>query len=236
MKPRLVLGIAIATAVAVVIAVVAWPRNTHTANTSVRSAKIDPQVRPRTGDTAPTEAPKKPVRMVMTESGPQPAIERAPREWVDPKNGALNREIVDSIPDPEADAREQLAYKRGRLRLALFESAQECSNGVDSNDSIEIEYDLVVKSENLVAQNVRVKHSSLPDPGVQSCIVNAVRDLSTIAEGVPDMTEAKSVLISMHDIYVGKAKRDRQDQAASATPDEPTAVDKPTASPPPGSE
>src|SRR5262245_51348587 len=99
--------------------------------------------------TAAREAPpaEKP-RMVLTESGWRPqTTRRQPREWVDPRSGAINREILDAVPDPDAAAQEELKYRKSRLRLTLSDNAAPCWAGGDSKEEIELEYTLVVDHE-----------------------------------------------------------------------------------------
>lgn len=145
---------------------------------------------------------KKPVEMVMTESGLKPKTNRKPRVWVDPVSGAINREVVDSVPDPESEAREELKYRKSRLRLALSDEAASCWSGGDSREEIELEYTLIVEGEVIRTDNVRVKSSGITQPSVERCIVDSVRDLRAFAEAIPDMREEQGLTISMHDLYV----------------------------------
>lgn len=186
-----------------------------------RNAKIDVTGR-QPEKTAPV-ASREPTKMVMTESGLRPMTGREPRTWVDPRNGAVNREIVDAVPDPEAAARQEIEYRKSRLRLSLTEQAEACWNGDDSKEEIELEYTLVVKNENIRTENVRVKTSSLTNPTVQRCIIDAVRDVSSFADKVPDMREEQGLIMSLHDIYVANKKHERQNDKST---DPKTSIDK----------
>src|SRR4029079_11161914 len=88
---------------------------------------------------APERPAADPPRMVMTESGLRPqTTRREPRTWVDPVSGAVNREILDAVPDPAAAAAEQLKYRKSRLRLSLADAAAPCWSGGDPKDEIEL--------------------------------------------------------------------------------------------------
>jgi hypothetical protein len=192
-----------------------------------RSTKIDVRgVKPGHEDAPPVEKP----RTVLTESGWRPQTTRkTPREWIDPVSGAVNREILDAVPDPAAAAAEELKYRKSRLRLSLADAAAGCWTGGDSNDEIELEYTLVVDKEMIRADNVRVKTSSISDPTVERCIIDSVRDMRTPGDRIPDMHEDQGLIMSLHDLYDRNA-RDAQSRAASD--DKPTPVDRPTARPP----
>jgi hypothetical protein len=183
-------------------------------------------VKPGHEDAPPVEKP----RTVLTESGWRPQTTRkTPREWIDPVSGAVNREILDAVPDPAAAAAEELKYRKSRLRLSLADAAAGCWTGGDSNDEIELEYTLVVDKEMIRADNVRVKTSSISDPTVERCIIDSVRDMRTPGDRIPDMHEDQGLIMSLHDLYDRNA-RDAQSRAASD--DKPTPVDRPTARPP----
>jgi hypothetical protein len=168
--------------------------------------------------------------MVLTESGWRPQTTRkTPREWIDPVSGAVNREILDAVPDTEAAAAEELKYRKSRLRLTLADAAASCWTGGDSRDEVEIEYTLIVDKEVIRADNVRVKTSSITDPTVERCIVDSVRDMRAPGDKIPDLQEQQGVILSLHDLYDRHA-RDAQNRGASD--DKPTPADRPTAPPP----
>jgi hypothetical protein len=171
-----------------------------------RSAKIDlRELNPATPEAPPAEKPK--PRMVMTESGLRPqTMRKKPREWVDPVSGALRREILDGVPDPEAAAAEELKYRKSRLRLTLADNAAPCWSGGDSKEEIELEYTLVVEKEVIRADNVRVKTSNISDPTVERCIIDSVRDLRTLGDKIPDMREDQGVFMSLHDLHDRNAR------------------------------
>jgi hypothetical protein len=196
---------------------------------SSRTAKIEAPIR-RVEPGAPAEAPpaKEPVKMVMTESGLRPMTARQPREKIDPRNGSTMREIVDSVPDSAAAAREELTYRKQRLRLTLSDEAAACWGGGDEKDEIELEYTLVVQNEVIRTENVRVKQSGIKNPTVERCIIDAVRDLRSFAEKIPDMREEQGLIMSLHDLYA----RNRSTRPNKSEPDQPDPADRPTAVPP----
>jgi hypothetical protein len=168
--------------------------------------------------------------MVLTESGWQPqTMRRQPREWVDPVSGAINREILDAVPDPDAAAQEELRYRKSRLRLTLSDSAAPCWAGGDSKEELELEYTLVVEHEVIRADNVRIKNSSITNPTVERCIVESVRDLRAPGDKLPDLREDQGLIMSLHDLY----DRNARELQSGAKPDEQRSpVDRPTAKPP----
>ena len=196
--------------------------------TAGRSAKVEVRgVKPASPD---HPAPDKP-RMVMTESGLRPQTTRKqPRTWVDPVSGAVNREILDAVPDPEAAAATELTYRKSRLRLTLADAAAQCWSGGDSRESIELEYTLVVEKEVIRADNVRVKESNIADPTVARCIVDAVRDLRTLGDKIPDMREDQGLIMSLHDLY---DRNLREAKSNAKRDDKLEPYDRPTAQPPP---
>jgi hypothetical protein len=194
------------------------PRATRTATRDVA---------PSLGSTSP-EAPK--PRMVMTESGLRPQTTRkAPRQWVDPVSGAVNREILDAVPDPEAAAAEELKYRKSRLRLTLADAAAPCWGGGDSKEEIELEYTLVVDKEVIRADNVRVKTSSITNPTVERCIIDSVRDLRTLGDKIPNLREEQGLIMSLHDLY-DRNRRDAKDQQKPSDRRDP--IELPPAQPP----
>jgi hypothetical protein len=171
-----------------------------------RTAKIDVRgVEPARREPPPAEKPT----MVMTESGLRPKTARkTPRTWVDPMSGAVNREILDAVPDPEAAAAEELSYRKRRLPLKLSDAAAPCWSGGDSKEEIEFEYAMVVEREVLRVDNVHVKRSTISNPTVERCIIDAVRDLRARADKIPDTHEDGGVIMSLHELY------DRNDREA----------------------
>jgi hypothetical protein len=228
MKHRLVL---LAGAGVVVIAVAYWllpspPGATQT--TAPRVASATPRAAEPSLPSTPSAAPK--PKMVMTESGWRPQTNRkTPREWKDPVTGAINREILDAVPDPAAAAAEELKYRKSRLRLTLADAAAPCWSGSDSKEEIELEYTLVVEHETLRADNVRVKTSNITNPTTERCIIDAVRDLRTLADKIPDMREDGGIIMSLHDLY-DRNQRDTKDRAPPSTQRDP--VELPPARPP----
>ena len=172
--------------------------------------------RATTRSTAPaleaSATPAARARMVLTESGWRPQTTHdKPREWTDPASGAINRELLDAVPDPEGDAREELKYRKGRLRFLLADAAAPCWTGADSKQEIEFEYTLIVEHEQIRADNVRIKSSNVSDPTVERCIVDAVRGLQSPAYKIPDMREDEGMFMSLHDLY------DRNERGAKAS-------------------
>lgn len=153
-------------------------------------------------------------KMVLTPSGWRPQTTHdKPREWVDPASGAVNRELLDAVPDPEGDAREELKYRKGRLKFLLADAAAPCWTGADSKQEIEFEYSLIVEHEQIRTDNVRIKSSNVSDPTVERCIVDAVRGLSSPAYKIPDMREDEGMFMSLHDLY-DRNERGTRDAAA----------------------
>jgi hypothetical protein len=169
--------------------------------------------------------------MVMTESGWRPqTTKRKPREWIDPVSGAVNRELLDAVPDPAAAAAEELKYRKSRLRLTLADAAAPCWTGGDSKEEIELEYTLVVDKEQIRADNVRIKNSNITNPTVERCITDAVRDLRTLGDKIPDMREEQGLVMSLHDLQDRNTRAAKNRASASDDPRE--SFDRPTATPP----
>jgi hypothetical protein len=195
--------------------------------TARRSAKVEVRgIKP--GEPEHPAAEKS--RMVMTEGGLRPQTTRKqPRTWVDPVSGAVNREILDAVPDPAAAAAEELKYRKSRLRLSLADAAAPCWSGDDSREEIELEYTLVVENEVIRADNVRLKQSNVADPAVAKCIIDSVRDLRTLGDKIPNMREEQGLVMSLHDLY-DRGRREAKDK--SPRRDDPQPFDRPTAKPP----
>lgn len=205
MKQRL----AVAAGIAVVVAGTAYwllrPDSGPAQLRAGRTAKIDVRgVEPTRTEPAPVQKP----RMVMTESGWRPQTTRKPRTWVDPINGAVNREITDAVPDPEAAAAEELKYRKRRLPFKLADAAAPCWSGGDSREEIEFEYTLIVENEELRVDNVHVKRSNITNPSVERCIIDTVRDLRSLADKIPNTREDSGIVMSLHELY------DRNDREA----------------------
>jgi len=192
----------------------------------VTREKRTPQAAARARATPSLETPadpKQPVKMVMTESGLRPQSNRkVPKTWKDPVSGATFREILDAVPDPEGVAREELIYRKRRLRLTLADAAASCYKGNDSRDDLDLEYTLVVEEQIVRTENVRVKSSNIKDPSVERCIVDAVRDLRTFADKVPNLREEQSQFISLHELY-DRNQRDQKDDKKPAPDSDPVA-------------
>lgn len=228
MKHRLAL---LAGAAAIVIAAAYWllpSAPDATQPSPPRAAAASPRRAEPSLPSAPVAVAR--PKMVMTESGWRPQTARkTPREWKDPVTGAINREILDAVPDPAAAAAEELKYRKSRLRLTLADAAAPCWSGSDSKEEIELEYTLVVEHETLRADNVRVKTSNLTNPTTERCIIDAVRDLRTLADKIPDMREDGGIIMSLHDLY-DRNQRDAKDRAPPSTQRDP--VELPPAQPP----
>jgi hypothetical protein len=193
--------------------------------TAQRSSKVEVRDIRSAGE---PPAPEK-VPMVLTESGWQPQTSRTPREWVDPVSGALNREVVDAVPDPAAAAVEELTYRKSRLRLTLADAAAPCWTGGDSKDEIELDYTLIVDKDVIRTDDVRIRTSRIADPTVERCIVDAVRGLRMSADRIPDMREQQGLILSLHDLH---DRNQRAIKSRAVHDDPPTPVDRPTAPPP----
>jgi hypothetical protein len=109
---------------------------------------------------------------------------------------------VRRLDEDAEQARELLAYKVQRLRLAAADAAAPCWPGGDRSEDIEVAYTLVVDREALRATDVRVVEDHLGNPTVRACVVGAIRDMSAFAEGMADLRRDYTVRISLHDLYV----------------------------------
>jgi hypothetical protein len=171
-------------------------------DTAAGSAHRSGQIALATPTGEPTAPTREAPHMVMTESGLKPANPvKQPREWRDPVTGAVNREVVDAVPDPEEVARQELTYRMRRMRLTLADAAESCYSGPDARDEIELEYTLVVEHEEIRADNVRVKRSELKDPTVERCILDAVRGMRALGDKIPDTKQEQGLVISLHDLW-----------------------------------
>ncbi len=192
------------------------PKKKHAKRAAARAAAAP---------TLDTPAPDvQPVQMVMTESGLRPKTNKTvPREWRDPQSGAMFREILDAVPHPEEEAKQELTYRKQRLRLTLADAAAACYHGGDSHDQIDIDYTLVVEHEIVRTENVRVKSSDIKDPAVERCMVDAVRDLRTFGDKIPDMREDQSQFMSLHDLYDRNQRDQKEDKQKGTTDNDPMA-------------
>lgn len=182
-----------------------------------RSAHVE--IKPGQAPAPEQLASNEPPKMVMTESGLRPMTAREPRVWKDPKTGAENREIVDAVGDPKAEAQAEVQYKVSRLRLEALDAAEQCWNKGPSKESIEVEYTLTVKDGVIRSSDVQVKNSSITDPKVQGCIVSSVKDLSSFIDNVPDMTQKQGLVISLADLDKGNKKKDRREEGTTKVPE-----------------
>ena len=87
----------------------------------------------------------------------------------------------------------------------------------------------MVEHEVIRADNVRVKTSNITDSTVERCLIDAVRDLRTLADKIPDMREDQGMIMSLHDLY-DRNQRDAKDRAPPSTQRDP--VELPPAKPP----
>lgn len=123
-----------------------------------------------------------------------------------PKNNSYEMPMIDAVPDPEGEAKEQMIYKMSRMRLGVNDEAARCYSGPDARDEIVISYKMVVDKEVLRADNVQLVETHM-DPGVTSCIMNAIRDMRQLDEGAPDMSsEVQEYRMTAHDLYVSNRR------------------------------
>nr|HEX4316637.1 hypothetical protein [Kofleriaceae bacterium] len=166
----------------------------------------------------------------------QPNAPQQPKVRYNPINKSYEREMVDAVPNPEAAAREELQYRISRLRLSASDAAAQCYKGDDSNQTIHIEYTVVVDKEQLRADNVRVLDNSITDSQVTGCIIQSVKDMSSFAERMPDMRKDEELVMSLHDLYTRNRSVDSQDQDSKTAVDPmPTRYDLPPVKVPTGS-
>lgn len=107
------------------------------------------------------------------------------------------------VYDPEApEVKENLlAFKKSRLRFALYDAAGICWSGGDDVSDVQVAYTMVVEREVLRLENVRLVDSTLPDPALERCILDQLRELRSPADELGDLREDGASWISLHDLY-----------------------------------
>ncbi len=105
--------------------------------------------------------------------------------------------------DPEApEVKANLfEFKKSRLRFALYDAAAECWAGGDDVADLEVTYTMIVDGEVLRLENVKLTDSTLPDPAIEACIIDRLRELRSPAADIPDLREDGSSWISLHDLF-----------------------------------
>jgi hypothetical protein len=140
------------------------------------------------------------------------------------------REMVDAVPDEELRQKEEMKYKIHRLRLTAADAAAPCYTGADSRESMHITYTIVIDKEALHAENLRVVDNSISDPAVTACILSTVRDMSTLAEQMPDMRVDEDLTMDLHSLFVRNQSAASAEKAAHTVVDpQPTPTDRPPA-------
>jgi hypothetical protein len=156
-----------------------------------------------------------------------------PVEVWDPTNKSFHRPVADADPEEENARRKQdeIVYKTRRLRLQASDAAAQCYHGEDAPDSITISYSITVDKEVVRASNVAIVENGLKDPGLVSCIVQSVRDLSSDGEGLPNMKQDYQLTMSLHDLYTRNRQMQGDDNSRQhPIPEEPhSPVDLPPA-------
>ncbi len=171
-------------------------------------------------------APPKPVDPLR----PDGLITHAPAVTCDPTGKYCRREMVDAVPDEAAHQREELQYHLIRLRLAASDAAAPCYTGDDSNDTIHIKYNAVIKGGALHSDNVQVLDSTLGDGSLKNCILQSVRDMADNAEGIGDLAQPEELVMSMHDLWKRNRSAATQEQDRKTTVNaQPTPTDLPPA-------
>lgn len=130
------------------------------------------------------------------------------REWTVPGQTAVFVEQLEAKENPAQEAADRLTYKKHRLRFKLSDAAAECYGGEDSKADLQLGYTLIVEDEVLRVENVKLLDSTLPDPAVEACIVQQVKDLTAPAVGLPDLREDQTSWISLHDLWVRNRPKD----------------------------
>jgi hypothetical protein len=163
--------------------------------------------RPPAGASSPT----RPGSATAAEAGHasaarRPTLRRAPATEA-PRPGAVTVGGVTiqgaGIYDPESDEVKAnlLAFRKSRLRFALYDAAAECWSGGDDVADLQVGYTLVVEAETLRLEGLRLLDSTLPDPALERCIVDRLAELRSPAPEIPDLREVGSSWISLHDLY-----------------------------------
>lgn len=144
----------------------------------------------------------------------RPTIEVAkalppPQQWSDKRYpGVTFMAVEEAKPDPVREAEERLLYSKRRLRFALSDAAAECYSGPDDKADIELKYTLIVENEILRVEDLEMVDSNLPSVELEQCIMQQIRDLRSSAAEIPDLREAGSSYISLHDLYVRNKPRE----------------------------
>jgi hypothetical protein len=154
----------------------------------------------------------------------------APKVDCNADHTVCHREIVDAVPDEELRQKEEMKYKIQRLRLSASDAAAPCYTGGDSRESMDITYTVVIDKEQLHAENVRVSDNTISDPAVTACILSTVRDMSTLAEQMPDMRVDEHLTMDLHSLWVRNQGAAAQERNAHTVVDpQPTPTDRPPA-------
>lgn len=146
-------------------------------------------------------------------------VPRKNREWTVPGQTAVFVEQLEAVENKAQEAADRLTYKKHRLRFKLSDAAAECyDGGEDSKADIQVGYTLIVEGEVLRVENVKMLDSTLPDPALEKCIVQQIKDLTAPAVDLPDMREEQTHWISLHDLYVRNRPKDNGAAPADPTP------------------
>jgi hypothetical protein len=185
-------------------------------------AKIEVKQQERAA--APT-APK-----IIDPLRPDQPVLHPPHEECTPDGKYCRREIVDAVPDLDGAKREELVYKIRRLRMSASDAAAPCYSGGDSDKTIHVAYSVIIKDQQLRAGFVRPTEDNLGDSTLTQCMMGAIRDMSTDAEGLPDMAQDEQLTISLHDLWTRNRSADQQARDRNTTVDpQPTPTDRPPA-------
>ena len=193
MRSRL-LWAGVAAAAAVGLAVWAW-RGEHAGASRGGTAGPSAGIVPTAGGgsaSSPARRPGLPLRPLRPPAAPAGTV----------SVGGVTFEGA-GVYDPEsAEVKANLfEFKKSRLRFALYDAAADCWSGGDDVADLEVTYTLVVESEVLRLEHVKMTDSTLPDPAIEQCILGRLRELRSPATDIPDLREDGSSWISLHDLH-----------------------------------
>jgi hypothetical protein len=174
--------------------------------------------------------PDKPPCVSNDPLKPCEPILREPKVECNADHTVCRREMVDAVPNEELRQKEEMKYRIQRLRLAASDAAAPCYSGGDSRESIHLTYTVVIDKEQLRAENVRVVENSISDPTVTACVLTTVRDMTSLAQEMPDMRVDEELVMDWHSLWTRNPSAASQERNAHTVVDpQPTPTDRPPA-------
>ncbi len=128
------------------------------------------------------------------------------KKWKEGDLPGTFREIV--APDDGVNEEERMTYRLRRMRFEFNDAAAACYDGPDGQGAITLDYTMVVRAGQLVAEDVVKVGSTMNDARTEDCIVNAIRALRAPAPDVGDLRRPQGIVISQHDLYVSNRSAD----------------------------